>query len=253
MDNPRPRIGLTTGIATETTNGELRSSYNIPSDYVRSVRQANGLPVLLPPGETNFDDLLDLVDGLIFIGGADIDPARYGENEIHSKTGGINAEHDDFELGLIQRAWERDVPTLCICRGIQVLNVARGGTLYQDLPDQRTSSLEHQQRSLGMKRGDVGHTVQLFGEDNPLWAMLGTDNVDVNTFHHQAIRDVAPGLDVLATAPDGVIEAVHDPSRTFLLGVQWHPEGMAAHRAEQLALFQALIARAAAYRAALTR
>lgn len=253
MEIPLPRIGLTTNVATETTNGELRSSYTIPSDYVQSVRTAGGLPVLLPPGETRFDADLDVVDGLIFIGGGDIDPARFGDSEVHPKTGRIDTAYDDFELGLIQRAWERDVPVLCICRGIQVLNVARGGTLYQDLPDQRNSTVEHQQRNLGKKRGDIGHTVSMSGADNPLRDIMGTASTEVNTFHHQAIRDVAPGLEVLATAPDGVIEAVHDPSRTFLLGVQWHPEGMASERAEELALFQALIAKAAAYRAALTR
>lgn len=233
METSLPRIGLTTSVAIETVNDETRISYTMPSDYVRAVRAAGGLPVLLPPGETQLDPVLDLVDGLIFIGGADIDPARYGEREIHPKTAGINQEHDEFELALLQRAWERDVPTLCICRGIQVLNVARGGTLIQDLPDQRASDLEHQQRSQGMKRGDVGHTVQMTAGPNPLQEIIGAETAEVNIFHHQAIRDVAPGLEVLATAPDGVIEAVHDPAKTFMLGVQWHPEGMAADRAEE--------------------
>lgn len=130
--------------------------------------------------------------------------------------------------------------------------MARGGTLFQDLPDQRPASQMHQQHTAGMKRGDVGHQVSLASGANPLREIMGAETVEVNTFHHQAIKDVAPGLEVLATAPDGVIEAVHDPSRAFLLGVQWHPEGMADARAEELALFQELIARAAAHRSALT-
>lgn len=250
MDIQPPRIGLTTSVSTQTTNGEVRTSYDMPSDYVRAVRAAGGLPVLLPPGEDHLDAILDLVDGLIFIGGADIDPARFGESP-HPRTAGINEEHDEFELALLQRAWERDVPTLCICRGIQVLNVARGGTLYQDLPDQYPDAHMHQQRDQGMQRGDIGHDVALAAGDNPLRRIMGADTIDVNTFHHQAIRDVAPGLEVLATAPDGVIEAVHDPSRSFLLGVQWHPEGLAAQKAEELALFQELIAKATARRGAL--
>lgn len=252
MDIQRPRIGLTTSISAQTTNGEVRTTYDMPSDYVRSVRAAGGLPVLLPPGEEHLDAVLDLVDGLVFIGGADIDPARYGE-PVHPKTAGINEEHDEFELALLQRAWERDVPTLCICRGIQVLNVARGGTLFQDLPDQYPNAQMHQQREHGMQRGDIGHDVTLTSGDNPLRDIMGAETVEVNTFHHQAIRDVAPGIEVLATSPDGVIEAVHDPSRAFLLGVQWHPEGMAAQRPEELALFQELVAKAAARRTALTR
>jgi putative glutamine amidotransferase len=245
MDAPPPRIGITTGIVTTTTNDEVRTTYTVPSDYIRSVSTAGGLPILLPPERPHVDAFLDLVDGLVLIGGADIDPARYGD-EPHPATAGVNADLDIFEITLLNRAWDRDIPTLCICRGIQVLNVARGGTLIQDLPDQAPSPIGHQQRVLGKKRGAIGHSVQLADGINPLREIMGGETVEVNTFHHQAIRDVAPGLDVLATAPDGIVEAVHDQSRTFLLGVQWHPEGMAAERAEELALFQELIAKASA-------
>lgn len=248
MEIPRPRIGITTGIAMTTTNDEIRTTYTVPSDYIRAVSAAGGLPLLLPPENVHIDAFLTLLDGLVFIGGADIDPARYGD-ETHPATAGVNGDLDDFEIDLLQRAWERDVPTLCICRGIQILNVARGGTLIQDLPDQAPSGIGHQQRHEGKKRGDIGHRVRLTDGENPLRQIMGTDAPEVNTFHHQAIRDVAPGLHVLATAPDGVVEAVHDPTRTFLLGVQWHPEGMADDRAEELALFQELVAQAALYAA----
>lgn len=212
----RPLIGIT--VAEDDGNPAF---HRLRKDYVRSVEKAGGVPVLLAPvDEALVPALLERVDGLVFSGGADVDPARYG-HEPHPKLGPLAPQRDGFELALLRAAVERDVPCLCICRGHQVLNVALGGTLIQDLPSKLSGGLDHDPRK---QRDELAHDVALV-PGTRLHAILGGQpQVAVNSFHHQAIDTPAPGLVVCARAADGVIEGAELPGRRLVLGVQWHPE-----------------------------
>jgi len=209
----------------------------IPLAYVRSVEQAGGRPLLVPPSENGVAETLDVLDGIVFSGGSDVDPERYGA-EPHPETGHLRPERDDAELALLQGALERDMPVLAICRGSQLLNVARGGDLVQHLPE---------------IVGDDKHKVTpgLFAThdvavepESRLGSLIGSA-ARVESHHHQGIGRVGEGLDVVAYADDGTAEAVEDRNGRFTLGVLWHPEEGA-----DLRLFEALVAQAAAYRKA---
>ena len=195
-------------------------------DYRQAVIHAGGEVRELTPG-TSVDDALQDLDGLMLTGGEDVDPALYGE-AAHATVTDVNHARDDFELGLIRAARERDLPLLAICRGIQVLNVACGGSLVQDIPSQVTSDVNHRITSPPNESFAVAHEVWL-ERDSLLERLLrdtleGSDTCNVNSRHHQAVARVADGFRVSATAPDGVIEAIEDPAARFCLGVQWHPE-----------------------------
>ena len=192
--------------------------------YFDAVIEAGGVPVMLPLTDDR-DALartLDAVDGLIVTGGQDVDPARYGEKdpELAALCGELCPERDAMEALLVTDALERDLPLLGICRGLQALNVIFGGTLWQDLPKQRPSEVEHHGKA---PYENPVHTVSVL-PGTPLAECVGAGELPVNSFHHQALRDVAPGLEVMATAPDGVVEAVWRPASRFCWAVQWHPE-----------------------------
>ena len=203
----RPLIGITRCSAID--------------DYVESVRQAGGDPVVL---ETSDDPAaaLDRLDGLVLSGGADVDPARYGDDP-HPTTE-VDAARDNFEIPLSQGALTRDLPLLAICRGVQVLNVAAGGSLVQDIPSEVESSVNH---AIDRPKQAIAHAVQVT-PGSRLAAALGTapnlTTCAVNSRHHQSVADVAPAFVVSAVSPDGVVEAIERPSATFCVGVQWHPE-----------------------------
>jgi putative glutamine amidotransferase len=177
--------------------------------------------VVLPPlGEDAIDDLLDGLDGICFSGGPDVDPAEYGA-ERDGCLGSTWRRLDRFELALARAAHERELPTLGICRGCQVLNVARGGDLVQHLGDAgRDSPLHHRQRVPGER---WTHRIEI-EPDSVLARAVGTTELEVNSFHHQAVRTLGDGLRATAHAPDGVVEAIEDPDRRLYLGVQWHAE-----------------------------
>jgi len=194
-------------------------------DYVESVRRAGGEPVVL----SNADDpsaVLAKVDGVLLTGGLDVDPALYGEAP-HPSTE-TAPERDRFEIPLSTAAVAQDVPLFAICRGVQVLNVACGGTLVQDIPSQLPGALSHSLPCPPNQSYTLAHEVWL--EKDSLLSRLmrerlgDTDSCEVNSRHHQAVKAVAPGFIVTATAPDGVVEAIEDPALPFCLGVQWHPE-----------------------------
>jgi putative glutamine amidotransferase len=193
-------------------------------DYEESVRRAGGEVRLLDLAGDRPADVIAVVDGVLLPGGADVLPSIYGE-AAHPTFAAAEPGHDEYEIELTRRALEADRPLLAICRGVQILNVARGGTLVQDIPSEITNSLTHDVRE---PRVAIAHEI---------WMTPGTllerlmrarieegDAFDVNSRHHQAPKDVGAGLVVSATAPDGVIEAIEDPSLRFCLGVQWHPE-----------------------------
>ena len=184
--------------------------------------------------------MIALVDGLILSGGSDLDPSRFGDTEVHPETYDIIPERDEAELILARMALERDIPVLGICRGIQVLNVAMGGSLYQDVASQYPTSLAHRQQEAQIPADEPGHSVTVLA-GSLLERVYGAGPISVNSFHHQAVRDTAPGMVASGLADDGLIEAIELPSASFALGVQWHPELMFERSRPHLAVFSAVV------------
>jgi len=220
----RPRIGIVGATRKETEQKAFQA-------YVEAVEDAGGTALPILPG-TNAD-VLNRVDGLVLTGGLDIDPKEYGRNVDGASDVEIDPERDRLELPLVREAVRRDLPVLAICRGIQVLNVALGGTLIQDIDVRRTGrqSWSHQQRKSHPEApfDAAVHDVQV-APGSRLREIAAADRLGVNTFHHQAIETVAPGLVVTARTADSdsqpLIEAVEAPGCRWVLGVQWHPERM---------------------------
>lgn len=215
-DPHRPLIGVTTYLERTRFGVWDLDAALLPREYADAVVRAGGVPVLLPPVGTGFAELVARLDGLVLAGGADVDPARYRE-PAHPETTGVRPDRDGFEFALLAEALAADLPVLAVCRGMQVLNSALGGTLHQHLPE-RTGHDGHRPR-LGVF-GDV--EVRL-AEGSRIAGLLGTD-AKVRCHHHQALAEVAPGLTVTGAAEDGTVEAVESADHRFLLAVQWHPE-----------------------------
>ena len=232
----RPVVGITTYVTPAKWSYWEVEAALVPAAYVQAVERAGGRPLLIPPSDGGVEETLDAVDGLIFSGGADLDPTLYGQ-EPHAETFGIHEDRDRSELALLEGALERDMPVLAICRGSQVLNVARGGDLVQHLPD--VVGDEKHKHTPGTF---ADHDVTL-EEGTKLASVLG-DRAPVKSHHHQGFGRVGEGLRVAALAEDGTVEAVEDPSHRFALGVLWHPEA-----GEDMKLFEGLVEAAAAYRA----
>lgn len=231
-----PLIGITTSLSV----GATPERAYVNTAYVRAVQDAGGIPVLLPPHLTAAAQqaLWPRLAGLLLTGGGDIDPARFGHAR-HPKTDDVAPARDDIELALTRRALDDDVPVLGVCRGIQVLNVALGGTLVQDLPSERPGPIAHSQRE---PRHEPTHAVKVMGEGTRLGRVLGCLELQVNSMHHQAIDRLGAGLREVAWAPDGVIEGIEIPGdERFVLGVQWHPEELVGHDPAARNLFTALI------------
>ncbi len=229
----RPAIGVTIGYDDRRTGLLI-----LRQDYIRSVEQGGGLPLVLAPGRPeDAPELLDRIQGLILSGGSDVDPALYGASP-HPKLGKVVRERDDFELALVREALDRNRPLLAICRGHQVLNVATGGTLIQDIPSEVTGDVGHDSQR---ERWERAHPVQVL-EGTRLRDILKRGTVSVNSFHHQAIARVGSGLVVSAvSAGDQLVEAVELPDRRFALGVQWHPESFWNREDGFQPLFTALV------------
>ena len=198
-------------------------------DYRQSVLHVSGEVRVLDPS-ADVSDLqrsMDGLDGLLLTGGGDVDPSIYGETP-HASFSPAEAGRDQFEIGLVKLARERQLPVLAICRGIQVLNVACGGTLVQDIASQVAGALSHRLEVPPHHPVELAHEIWIDKESQLSRIMrerlADSDACDVNSRHHQAVREVAPGFLVSATAPDGVIEAIEDPQARFCVGVQWHPE-----------------------------
>ena len=195
-------------------------------DYRQSILHAGGEVRIIDPS-MRVRDALAGVAGLLLTGGGDVEPARYGETP-HQKLEEVDPARDEFEIALIVAARSRDLPIFAICRGVQVLNVAAGGTLVQDIPSEVSGALKHSLVVPPHPPYELAHEVWV--EKDSLLAKLmgdrlvGSDTCDVNSRHHQAVKAIGQGFRVSATAPDGVIEAIEDPAARFCLGVQWHPE-----------------------------
>ncbi len=242
----KPVIGMTPSPSEDILTHGTFTRYAMAQPYVEAVLAAGGIPVVLPPQDDHAGALLERVDGLLLSGGGDVEPARFGDDVIHPATYGIHPLRDRFEIDLTATALERDLPLFCICRGIQVLNVALGGTLMQHVPDQHPDAVPHRQHESGLKPDDISHPV-LAVPGSLLERIYGGDQIGVNSYHHQGIKAVAPLLEVAGNAPDGLIEAVTLPGRRFVLGVQWHPELMFQRHPEHLAPFRALVEAALAH------
>jgi putative glutamine amidotransferase len=212
-------------------------------DYIESVRLAGGEPLVVDRATDDAEAVVRKAAGLLLTGGDDVRPALYGATA-HPAFEAADAGRDEYEIELVARALAADLPILAICRGIQVLNVARGGTLVQDLPTERPSVTRHQFPTTEHPADKIAHTIRVL-PDSLLSAILGSRLTDalstaVNSRHHQAVDILGAGLMVTAVAPDAVVEAVEDPARRFCVGVQWHPESF--HRTgEFLPLFEAFV------------
>lgn len=235
------------GVTPSAGNNSLGvRTYSVAADYTKAVQQAGGIPVILPLHISEIEPLLDSLDGIVFSGGGDIEPSMFRQEQ-HQTTDGIDEERDTFEIALMNAAFTRDIPILAICRGVQVMNVARGGDLIQDIPSQVSTDMKHNQRAEGSGEHDIFQTAKVTAGDNPVTSALGEGVVRINSFHHQSLGDVAPDLQVAATSDDGVIEAVYAPGQSHAVGTQWHPERLAAEHAEHQALFDQLIEAARTY------
>jgi putative glutamine amidotransferase len=234
----RPLIGVTTSELRPSGAGTLRRHGEPPHPemalgmtYLCAIETAGGLPVVLPPlGDPN--DFLDRLDAVCLSGGPDLDPGAYGAGERHPELGPTEPDLDSFELALARVADERGLPLLGICRGAQALNVARGGTLHQHLPGHRQTE----------PATATTHSVHV-DPGTHLASLVGPGVLRVNSFHHQAVARLGRGLRAVAHSADGTVEAIEAPGPRFVVGVQWHVEGLVAHPRHR-ALFAGLVAAA---------
>jgi putative glutamine amidotransferase len=233
------------GVSTSVTFDRYPERAYVNAAYLGAVQQAGGIPILLPPQlePSGRAELVKRLQGVLLTGGGDIDPARFGEAP-HPTTADVSAARDGLEIELTRWAIETRTPLLAICRGLQVLNVALGGSLHQDIPSEPGSPLDHSQVALLGSRGTAVHQVKV-QDGSRLAGILGALEVDVNSFHHQAIHRLGRGLKDVAWAPDSIIEGMElvDDSR-FAVGVQWHPEELVGHDRTARNLFRALVERA---------
>ncbi len=242
------------GIATQTLEpipGQLPLCWVMGQKYVRVLTDAGAVPWLIPlltGDEDTLRAVYDRTDGVFLTGGVDVDPATYGE-EPHELCGKTDAARDWTELRLIRWAMQDQKPILGVCRGIQVLNVAAGGTLYQDVEAQFQGGMKHDYfpPSDGYQRDSIIHDATI-APDSRLEQILGLKNVSVNSMHHQGIKTLAPGFQPTAYAPDGLIEGIEGSGEWFLVGVQWHPEELVDGRPDMKRLFSAFVDAARAYK-----
>ncbi|WP_342560374.1 gamma-glutamyl-gamma-aminobutyrate hydrolase family protein [Psychrobacillus sp. FSL W7-1457] len=194
---------------------------SVPTDNIHAVTRFGGVPIVLPNMETELiDSIANLIDGLLLTGGGDIDPTLFGE-EPHRSLGSIVPERDEFEVELIKKMLEQNKPILGLCRGAQIMSIAAGGDMYQDIYGQiETTLLQHDQKA---PRTHASHFVQL-GEGTVLKHIIGKDRIKVNSFHHQAVRKIPQGYQISGIASDGIIEAFESQHHSFVIGIQWHPE-----------------------------
>lgn len=228
----KPLIGLT------PLWDKIRQRYWMFPDYMDRIREAGGIPVILPLCEDpeDMDRIIRTIDGILFTGGPDIDPALYGSVD-DTGTVDVCKKRDAFEIPMMHLARSLEKPTLCICRGIQILNVALGGTVYEDIPVQYQTDLQHMQQT---PFSEPSHSVTIEKESG-LHRLLKLDIIWVNSCHHQAIRHLAEGLTFAARSSDGLIEAAELHGRTFCLGVQWHPERLPESDTSSKAIFRAFV------------
>jgi putative glutamine amidotransferase len=239
------------GVTMSTTTADAPPTKTPPRSwlnhaYLSAVQRAGGIPVLVPAQLEHdaLDALWSRLDGILLTGGGDVAPGRFGEDR-HAAVADVSDDRDRLEIEVVERAVHAGRPLLAICRGIQVLNVALGGSLYQDIASDTGSAIPHSQTE---PRDHPTHAVKVMGEGTRLGATLGALEVAVNSMHHQAVKRLGRGLRDVAWAPDGIIEGVELGGSALTLGVQWHPEELAARDAAASRLFSALVTAAGTIR-----
>jgi putative glutamine amidotransferase len=235
-----PVIGITADFAEGNNQKYSEATLFLAQRYYRAVEQAGATPLILPPLSSSpaIRRALALLDGLIISGGGfDIHPSYYGEKPIH-ELGVIKTERTEFELDIALAALKKDLPVLGICGGEQALNIALGGSLYQDIAAQVPNAGEHQQSE---RKTEGGHRVTI-PDGTRLRAIVGRANLEVNTTHHQAVKRLGKGLIADAIAHDGIIEGIESTRHRFVIGVQWHPEVLAPRREAHRRIFDAFVA-----------
>jgi putative glutamine amidotransferase len=210
--------------------------------YVEAILAAGGIPLLIPLGlsEADLQQVFARIDGLLLPGGGDVDPASYNGSGWHRLLRGVDKRRDELEFFMARRAVNQAKPLLAICRGHQVLNVVLGGSLWQDLRSEMPEGIEHDYHDIGPSRQYTPHTVEVL-PGTKLAGCLGEESVAVNSLHHQGIRELAPELEAVAWAADGLIEAVEIQGHPFAVGVQWHPENLVYHDPAMMSLFKSFV------------
>jgi putative glutamine amidotransferase len=231
----KPVVGITSYAEEVTWGAWVEEAALVPLSYVRAIERAGGRPFVIPPSEGAIEETLSVLDGILFSGGSDLDPALY-DAEAHPETQGVHEARDRAEMELLAAALERDMPVLAVCRGSQVLNVARGGDLVQHLPE----VLGHEEHK--HTPGEYSDHDVTLEAGTRVGDILG-DRAPVKSHHHQGFGRIGEGLREVGYAEDGTVEALEDPSKRFAVGVLWHPE-----EGEDMALFEALVEQAAQYR-----
>ena len=227
----RPIIGVLAEIDNEL-------STRVKNPYIHAIERSGGIPVLFPyvdDGET-VERLVDICDGFFFTGGADIDPKHYGE-EPRETVVNVQKHRDEFEFNVFQKVINTSKPILAICRGAQLINVALGGTLYQDIPSEVDTKIAHRQSE---SKFSPSHDVRIM-VDTPLYETTQAERIKANSFHHQAIKALGKGLEIMAVAEDGIIEAVYLPGRQYVRAYQWHPERLFETDLENRMIFKDFI------------
>lgn len=233
----KPLIGI--GSDVVVTEGERDRAF-VYMTYTEAIRKAGGIPVLVPPQPENAAEIVEELDGLVLAGGDDCDPSEYGHPR-HPSVEPMDPRRQTNDISLARAARERGIPTLGICLGLQVMNVAAGGTLIQDIESEVKTTIDHASEPSDRHRHDV-----MIEKDTKLAGILGERSFNVNSSHHQAIGEIGRGLRVTAHAPDGIIEGLEDAAHPFYIGVQWHPEDMTGEKSAS-ALLGALIESARKY------
>ena len=213
-----------------------RDSYWMLPGYMKALEEQGAITMMLPMAEdeSDLDFFLEVCDGFLLTGGQDIDPSVYGEE--NTKCGELSPMRDKVDIHVLTRAIERDKPVLGICRGFQLMNAVYGGTLYQDIPSQFGTDLQHSTTQAGIS----SHTVSVIPE-TPFAEALGTNEFTVNSYHHQGIKDLSPEFAAMAKAPDGLVEAIYMTGRNFVWGVQWHPEFTYKTQAQSKKIMEAFV------------
>jgi putative glutamine amidotransferase len=227
----KPLIGIGTDV--QMIEGERDRAF-VYLTYAEALRNAGAMPVLIPPQPENAAEVIESLDGILLAGGDDCDPRLYGQQP-HPSLEPMDPRRQENDFALARMTRERGIPTLGICLGVQMMNVAAGGDLFQDIDSEVKTTVRHASDPENRERHDVNVTA-----GTKLAAILGTAHLDVNSSHHQAVRRVGEGLQVTAHARDGVIEGLEDPAHPFYIGVQWHPEDMTGE-GSAVSLFEAFV------------
>lgn len=234
----KPKIGIVTTISVDQNPATFKTDkICVSSDYTEAIEKVNGLPLLIPvvSSDDSLDAYIDICDGFLFSGGIDINPLCYNKDP-HRKLGIVNSKLDEFQLKLMKKVLTSQKPFLAICRGLQILNVACGGTLYQDLDELPSDTIQHEQSG---ERYNAIHKVN-FEKDSILYDLFGSETY-VNSFHHQSVNELGNNLIIVGKSPDGVVEAIQVKNYKLGLGVQWHPEMMFSHFDSMRPLFEFLV------------